>query len=94
TICQLTHAQFYFEEQPHTIRFQITANRFLRGMVRLIVAQLLDVGRGRVTVEDFEQRLATGQRAEYFVSAPPQGLYLSKVDYPFAGQEEVIESIL
>lgn len=87
TICQLSHAQFYFDETPNSVRFQITANRFLRGMVRLIVGQLLDVGRARVTVEQFEQRVAQKERAEYFVSAPPQGLYLSKVIYPFLGQE-------
>jgi tRNA pseudouridine38-40 synthase len=90
TICQLSEAQFYFDEQANSIRFQITANRFLRGMVRLIVAQLMDIGRGRITAEQFEQRIANGQRAEYFVSAPPQGLYLSKVIYPFLGEEIVV----
>jgi len=83
TICQLSTARFFFDEQPNSFRFQIAANRFLRGMVRLIVAQLLDVGRGRVSVAEFERLVAAKERSAYFVSAPPQGLYLSKVEYPF-----------
>jgi tRNA pseudouridine38-40 synthase len=63
--------------------FHISANRFLRGMIRILVAQLLDVGLGKESAEGFEQRLAQNERPPYFRLAPPQGLSLVEVKYPF-----------
>ncbi|MEM9930860.1 MAG: tRNA pseudouridine synthase A [Bacteroidota bacterium] len=63
--------------------FSITANRFLRGMIRLLAAQLLDVGMGKMTVEDFDALLAAGERPPHFNFAPPEGLHLVRVRYGF-----------
>ncbi len=63
--------------------FRIAADRFLRGMVRLIVGALMEVGRGRLSPEEFRQTVASGQRFRYATSAPPDGLYLSQVHYPY-----------
>ena len=62
--------------------FHISANRFLRGLIRIIVAQLLDVGVGKESVADFESRLARSERPRYFKLAPPEGLSLVEIKYP------------
>jgi tRNA pseudouridine38-40 synthase len=59
----------------------ISANRFLRGMVRILVANILEVGYGRLSLEDFGNCLKNGTRPTYFNEAHPQGLYLTKVEY-------------
>jgi tRNA pseudouridine38-40 synthase len=60
--------------------FIIEANRFLRGMVRLITATLLKVGRGKMQVEDVERMFEKGEKAVY--SVPAHGLFLKAVHFP------------
>jgi tRNA pseudouridine38-40 synthase len=71
-----------WQQAGEELVFTIRANRFLRGMVRLIVGTLLDVGRGKITVADFEQILASKDRSKASGAAPAEGLYLAKVEYP------------
>lgn len=66
---------------PGGLVFRIRANRFVRGMVRLVVGTLLDVGRGKLTPLAFQQVLHRQQRIAASGAAPAQGLYLSKVEY-------------
>lgn len=61
--------------------FRIRANRFVRGMVRLVVGTLLDVGRGKLTPLAFQQVLLRQERIAASGAAPAKGLYLSKVEY-------------
>ncbi len=63
--------------------FRIAADRFLRGMVRMVVGALLEVGRGRISVEQFGQTIAAEKRFDRMTAAPPDGLYLSRVHYPY-----------
>ncbi|MBR4390017.1 MAG: tRNA pseudouridine(38-40) synthase TruA [Prevotella sp.] len=81
TICQVTKAQWE-QIDEHRWRFTITANRFLRNMVRAVVGTLIDVGRGRVTIEQFADILASHRRTEAGESMPPQALFLHKIEYP------------
>ena len=60
---------------------RITANRFLRGMVRSVVGTLVEVGRGKTTVSEFKQILAARDRGAAGPTAPPHGLYLEAVRY-------------
>ena len=60
--------------------YNIEGNRFLRGMVRLITATLLQVGRHRLSMEDFEMLLENNQKAG--LSVPARGLFLTQVKYP------------
>lgn len=60
---------------------RITANRFLRGMVRSVVGTLVDVGRGKTSPSDFEKILAARDRGAAGPTAPPHGLYLEEVRY-------------
>lgn len=62
--------------------FHITADRFLRNMVRAIVGTLLDVGTGKVSIEEFKQILESKDRCKAGTSAPAQGLFLTQVTYP------------
>lgn len=62
--------------------FTITANRFLRGMVRAIVGTLLDVGTGKITLQDFETIIKSRDRKKAGANVPAQGLYLVQVKYP------------
>lgn len=79
-ICTVTEARW--TEDEHFLRFNITANRFLRNMVRAVAGTLVDIGRGRYVVGEMQRILDSGNRSEAGTSAPAQGLYLSKVVYP------------
>ncbi len=79
-ICDLTKAEWCLKESVLT--FEITANRFLRNMVRAIVGTLLDVGRGKLTLEEFKTIIDSRNRSNAGTSAPAKGLFLVAVSYP------------
>lgn len=81
TICNLTYAHWEVQENGHAV-FTITADRFLRNMVRAVVGTLFEVGRGRMTTEQFAQVIAQHTRSAAGDSAPAEGLYLTKIIYP------------
>lgn len=83
TICRVNSAHLWRNRTGERLRFQITANRFLTGMIRIIVGRLLEIGRGRMSVEAFETHLRTKQTPRIINGAHPQGLYLSKIVYPY-----------
>jgi tRNA pseudouridine38-40 synthase len=60
---------------------RITANRFLRGMVRSLVGTLVEVGRGKTSPSEFERILEARDRGAAGPTAPPHGLYLKEVRY-------------
>lgn len=64
-------------------RFHITANRFLRGMVRLIVGMCLKVSTGKIDLQDVKLAMENQVRLEKAWSVPPQGLFLSQIRYPY-----------
>lgn len=79
-ICHVTHAEWVVESDG-TLRFTIRADRFLRNMIRAIVGTLVDVGRGRYTVEQFEEIIASKDLSRSSAGAPACGLFLSDVQY-------------
>ena len=79
TLCKVSKAQW--DIQGELWVFRITADRFLRNMVRAIVGSLYEVGRGKWSVEEFRNRLIQKNRGAMGTSAPAQGLYLTKVTY-------------
>lgn len=83
TICNVMSASLFVDENGDQLRFQISANRFLSKMIRIIMGQLLKIGRGTLSVEEFENYLINNQTPELITPAHPQGLYLSKVTYPY-----------
>ncbi|WP_234737066.1 tRNA pseudouridine(38-40) synthase TruA [Tellurirhabdus bombi] len=78
--CKIEMAEWRVEG-PHLV-FHIKANRFLYGMVRTLVGTLLDVGQGRMTVDEFEQIILARDRRKAGRSAPANGLFLVEVGYP------------
>lgn len=79
-LCNIKKAEWKLEGQK--LEFTITANRFLRGMVRSIVGTLLDVGTGKTSIKEFQAILQSRDRKRAGANVPPQGLYLTKVKYP------------
>ena len=80
TLCHVTHAQWH-QTSPTTWYFEITANRFLRNMVRAVVGTLVEVGRGRMTLDDFRQVIEGKQRTQAGESMPAKALFLKDVSY-------------
>ena len=62
--------------------FVITANRFLRNMVRAVVGTLVEVGRGRITIDEFRKIVDNGTRSDAGESMPGNALFLWDVTYP------------
>ena len=83
TLCYVSSASLFADTNRDRIRFQITANRFLSKMIRIIVGRLLEIGRGEMSVDEFENCLVNKQPPKVIIPAYPQGLYLSKVTYPY-----------
>lgn len=83
TVCHIKTAHLDIDEKAQKIVFTITANRFLRGMIRLLVGNMLAVGYGKMSLESFENALKTGVAPKFYRAAYPQGLYLAKVVYPY-----------
>ena len=69
-------------EKGDSLIFRITANRFLRGMVRAVVGTLLDVGSGKITLDDFNAILRSRDRRKAGMNVPAEGLFLMHVKYP------------
>ena len=78
-ICRCYEAGWH--AAPGGLVFRIRANRFVRGMVRLVVGTLLDVGRGKMTPRAFQELLWAQRRVDAGGAAPARGLFLSRVAY-------------
>jgi tRNA pseudouridine38-40 synthase len=85
--CTVTHAGWTQEDETTWV-FTIRADRFLRNMVRAIVGTLLEVGRGKLTVDGFRRVIEQRDRGKAGTSAPAQALFLVDVAYP----EEIFQS--
>ena len=80
TLCQVTKAE-WVQTSPTTWYFEITANRFLRNMVRAVVGTMIDVGRGRLSIEEFCKVIEGKQRTEAGESMPGNALFLEDIVY-------------
>lgn len=79
--CRVTHARW--EREGEQWVFTITADRFLRNMVRAIVGTLVDVGRGKITVEQFCEIIEKKDRCSAGTSMPGNALFLWDVKYSY-----------
>jgi len=73
----------HWKQENDKLVFTISANRFLRNMVRAIVGTLVYVGLHKITLEDFNNIIASKNRSEAGFSVPAHGLYLTKIDYEY-----------
>ena len=80
TICHVTEAR-WVQTSATAWYFRITANRFLRNMVRAVVGTLIDVGRGKLSIEEFRKVIEGKRRTEAGESMPGNALFLEDVRY-------------
>ena len=78
--CDIKHAAFTVVEDE--LHFTIKADRFLRNMVRAIVGTLINIGVGKIEVNQIHDIIASKNRGEAGFSVPAHGLYLTEVEYP------------
>jgi len=79
-ICDVREA-FWRKNENNQLVFQITADRFLRNMVRAIVGTLVEVGLGKISIQEFNDIIEQKNRSSAGASAPAHGLYLVDVQY-------------
>jgi tRNA pseudouridine38-40 synthase len=83
TLCNIYGVGFDRNEEKGTLVFTITANRFLRNMVRMTMGALIMIGRGRITIDDFKEVMDSCGEFKYMMPVPACGLYLTSVKYPY-----------
>ena len=84
-LCRLAEARW--EQTENQLVFTITADRFLRNMVRAIVGTLLEIGKGKLKPEDMKAIIEAKDRSKAGFSAPAHGLFLEEVRYPFVPED-------
>jgi tRNA pseudouridine38-40 synthase len=78
--CKIYYAGW--ENSGSRMIFTISADRFLRNMVRAIVGTMIEIGKGRITPEEFEKIIVSKNRSSAGMSAPAKGLFLTDIEYP------------
>jgi tRNA pseudouridine38-40 synthase len=73
----------YWKQESGKLIFTISANRFLRNMVRSIVGTLINIGLHKITLNDFESIIESKNRDKAGFSVPAHGLYLTKIEYDY-----------
>lgn len=83
TLCQITEMKWILNPTTNTYEFHVTSNRFLRGMIRLLVGAFLNVGNGLLATEEVIGAMEHKKRLRRDLSAPANGLFLCNIKYPF-----------
>lgn len=83
TLCTMFSSKWTIIEETNCLTYEITANRFLRGMVRLIVGSSLSLARGKMTINELKDQIGKGTRNPHMTSAKPDGLALTRIAYPY-----------
>lgn len=82
TLCRIDSCELSWYEELGELRFEVQANRFLHNMVRLLVARMIEVGHGGLSLDELESALWTGQALRHQRPAYANGLSLINVGYP------------
>lgn len=85
-ICDVRRAEWVNWDNSYGVRgiyFEIVADRFLRNMVRAVVGTLVDVGRGKLSLDGFKEIIDKRDRCSAGTSMPPQALFLWNIKYPY-----------
>jgi tRNA pseudouridine38-40 synthase len=87
-LCNIYEAAW--KQSGDKLLFKITANRFLRGMVRIVVGTMLEVGKGKMTLDEMRALIEGKNRVKAGFAAPAQGLYLTDIVYPDGLLKEIL----
>jgi tRNA pseudouridine38-40 synthase len=82
--CKISEA--FWQKKDNQLLFTITADRFLRNMVRAIVGTLVNIGQGKMEVTQMKTVIESKNRSEAGFSAPAHGLYLTRIKYPYLSE--------
>jgi tRNA pseudouridine38-40 synthase len=91
TLSNIEQVAFSHNKNYTQFCFEITANRFLRGMIRNLMARIIQVGNGTINLQDFQDLLSLKKNEQLPIAAHPQGLYLTKIVYPFLDIDPVYD---
>jgi tRNA pseudouridine38-40 synthase len=80
TLCKIKRAEWV--EMPGQLNFIISADRFLRNMVRAIVGTMVELGKGQISLDNFREIIEAKDRQAAGFSSPASGLFLAEVHYP------------
>ncbi|QBZ98460.1 tRNA pseudouridine(38-40) synthase TruA [Flavobacterium sangjuense] len=72
-----------WNQNGNKLVFTISADRFLRNMVRAIVGTMINIGTGKISLADFEKIIDSKDRSQAGFSVPAHGLYLTKIEYEY-----------
>lgn len=91
TRCNVQSVSLEETHDGNRMLFSITANRFLRAMIRNIVARLINIGKGELSLNEFTEIIRNQKEFEFpfHKQAPPTGLYLSKIIYPYLERDVI-----
>ncbi|MCP4441664.1 MAG: tRNA pseudouridine(38-40) synthase TruA [Aureispira sp.] len=81
--CDLRRSEWVYDEQEQQLVYHVTADRFLRGMIRLIVGMCLNVARGKYALDDVRAALEQQLSLKHALSAPAEGLFLCDIKYDY-----------
>jgi tRNA pseudouridine38-40 synthase len=79
--CKIYEA-YWYEKEPDLLIFRIKADRFLRNMVRAITGTLIDIGKEKISIDDFKKIIEAKNRSNAGFSVPAHGLFLTGIEYP------------
>ena len=79
--CDLIRSEWIIDKDTQNMVYHVSANRFLRGMIRLIVGMCLNVGLGKISIDDVKKAMDQQERLDKSWSVPPQGLFLCDIRY-------------
>jgi tRNA pseudouridine38-40 synthase len=94
TRCTIFATHLQISDDGKRVCFKFTANRFLKSMIRMIVARLLALGLGKISLEMFKDIHITNQKIKFHTLAYPQGLHLTKIIYPYLQRDIKTGSLL
>ncbi|HBI01136.1 MAG TPA: tRNA pseudouridine(38-40) synthase TruA, partial [Flavobacterium sp.] len=80
--CKIKNA--FWQQNENQLVFTITADRFLRNMVRAIVGTMINIGQGKIEPEQLRNIIESKNRSQAGFSAPAHGLYLTQILYPYS----------
>jgi tRNA pseudouridine38-40 synthase len=79
-LCHIEKSEW--SKEDNLLKYHVKANRFLRGMVRGLTGTMLQVGRGKISIENFKEIIMGKDNSKAYFAVPAKGLFLDKVEFP------------